>query len=406
MKVLIAVASFATNMSGLQRHAFNVARSLLLQPEISALHLAIAPWQLNLIEQASLPKDTRLFTRVGNMARNSLSRNLWYYQCLPKLASQLDVDIVHFSYPMPVNAAAFKCPVVVTLHDLYPYDIPENFGFPKVIFNRMVLQQCMRKANSIACVSDATHAALRQQVPESVWRGSVRIYNCVEREPFISAQPPIPDWDEAPFLLCVAQHRRNKNIPLLIEAFHRLRCDGQIKANTKLIVVGIPGPESRKIHRLISATDLKDAIYLLEGLSEADLQWCYSNCEALVAPSSIEGFGLPVAEASLAGCRVICSDIPAHREIGNENCRFIRLEHNAVDALAHAVTMALGTPKPVPRSLPQFSGPVLAKQYLALYETLMGSSRTVDVGQSAAIYGSPHSIKTASQDLALQCERK
>ena len=37
---------------------------------------------------------------------------------------------------------------------------------------------------------------------------------------------------------------------------------------------------------------------------------------AVVAPSSVEGFGLPVAEALSLGVPVIASDIAAHREVG------------------------------------------------------------------------------------------
>jgi len=371
VKALIAVASFAQNLSGLQRHAFNVARCLLLQPEISALHLVIAPWQMDLISQASLPNDVRLFTHIGNMAPNSFSRNLWYIRELPKIAAQLGVDVVHFSYPMPVNARAFRCPTVVSLHDLYPYEIPRNFGFPKYIFNRLVLQQCLRQADAIACVSEATYSGLRRYVPDHVSRRSIRIYNCVEPSSSLSTESPIPGWNEEPYLLCIAQHRRNKNIPLLIKAFDLLLRSGQIESATKLVVIGIPGPETSAIQRLISTTGLNNKVHLLEGVSEPSLQWCYSNCEALVAPSAIEGFGLPVAEGLLAGCRVVCSDIPAHREIGDGACHFVDLNNETEVALAYAISAALRKPKNLPISLPQLSAEVLSKQYLAMYRRLI-----------------------------------
>ena len=64
-------------------------------------------------------------------------RNLWYYNQLPAIVRRLKETVVHFAYPAPVNRHALGCPAVVTLHDLYPYDIPSNFGFPKVLFNRL-----------------------------------------------------------------------------------------------------------------------------------------------------------------------------------------------------------------------------------------------------------------------------
>lgn len=370
MKILIAAASFSSHISGVQRHAFNMVRCLLRQPEISTVHLVVAPWQRELVQAAGLNAAPRLATHIAEMEPSSLSRNLWYYRQLPALAASLQTDVVHLSFPMPVNAGSFSCPTVVTLHDLYPYEIPLNFGLSKFIFNRVILQQCLRNVDVIACVSEVTRVRLGQYAPTSTWQKAVRIYNCVEAEPLCAIESPIPGWHNEPFLLCVAQHRRNKNIPLLIRTFDRLLLSGQVDPRMKLVIVGIAGPETSSIRRLVSSCALKRSVHFLEGLSEAQLQWCYAQCEALAAPSITEGFGLPVAEALLAGCRVVCSDIPAHREVGDGHCRFVALQRNAEDALLEAIACTLQDPVKAPISLPQFSASRLAKQYISLYRRL------------------------------------
>ena len=383
MKILIAAASFASNMSGLQRHALNVARCLLLRPEISTLDLVIAPWQHNFVEAAGFCSDGRLAVHVAEMDRSSLGRNFWYYRRLPELAAQLKAELVHLSYPMPLNASAFSCPTVVTLHDLYPYEIPMNFGFPKFIFNRIVLQQCLRNVNAIACVSDVTLLRLKQHAPAAALKKAIRIYNCVEAEPAASAKVPILNWNGARFLLCVAQHRRNKNIPLLIRAFDRILRAGQVPPNMRLVIVGIAGPETRNIQRLVSDLGLGVRVCFLEGVSDPELQWCYSRCEALVSPSVTEGFGLPIAEALLAGCRIVCSDIPAFREVGDGQCRFVALGKNEEEMLAAAIVAVLNEPKRPARLLPHFSAPILAKQYTSLYLRLLTSAIPLASGKVA-----------------------
>lgn len=383
MRVLLAAASFAQSISGLQRHAFNVARCLLLRPDISALHVVVAPWQCNLAQSAGLPADVRLSVHIADTGRSSISRNLWYYRQLPVLAAQLQVDLVHLSYPMPLNAAAFTCPIVVSLHDLYPYEIPTNFGFPKFILNRMVLQQCLRQADAIACVSGATRIRLKQYTRQAVWKKAVRIYNCVEPEPLTWSESPLPGWRGEPFILCVAQHRRNKNIPTLIRAFHRLLRSGEIEPASRLVVVGMAGPESAKIRRLVAACDLRSSVNFLTGLTEPELQWCYRNCEALAAPSLTEGFDLPVAEALLAGCRVVCSDIEAHREIADGRCQFVSLHAYSVEALAGAILDALQQPKPDPIALPQLSASALATEYMALYRRLVLAAAHAQMARSS-----------------------
>lgn len=383
MKVLIAAASFATSISGLQRHALNVARCLLAQPEISSLHFVIAPWQIGMVGSAGLLQDGRMTVHVADMDRSSVSRNLWYYRRLPKLAKNLQADLVHLSFPMPADASAFRCPTLVTLHDLYPYQIPMNFGFPKFMFNRAVLQQCLRNVDSIACVSQATLHSLRKYVPKAVWKKAVRIYNCVESQPVLNPHPPTTGWQNDPFLLCVAQHRRNKNLPLLIRTFHRMLQMGQVGKEMKLAIVGIAGPETRKLHRLVSALRLEASVIFLEGVSESALQWCYRECQAVVSPSAVEGFGLPIAEALLAGCRVVCSDIPAYQEVGDEQCHFVSLERNAEEAFAAAIVASLKEPKGAPRSLKQFSAPFLGPQYASLYRSLMTSEPPFRIAGSA-----------------------
>ena len=58
-------------------------------------------------------------------------------------------------------------------------------------------------------------------------------------------------------------------------------------------------------------------------MSDAGLASLVRGATAVVAPSSVEGFGLPVAEALSLGVPVIASDIPAHREVGSHRATFI-----------------------------------------------------------------------------------
>jgi glycosyltransferase involved in cell wall biosynthesis len=374
MKILLTAASFSSKISGVQRHAFNVVRCLLLHPDISAVHLVVAPWQRELVQEAAFGPNERLIIHIAEMDRSALGRNIWHYWRLPALVAGLQPHLVHLSYPVPVDTVALACPTVVTLHDLYPYEIPRNFGFPQVVVNRLILRLCLRRVDAIACVSDTTMLRLKQYVSPKVWRKAIRVYNCVEPETLSAISSPIPGWRGEPFLLCVAQHRRNKNVALLIRAFHRLLRQSQISATTKLVIVGITGPETRRIHELVSSCALKQSVLFLEGVSDAELQWCYARCEALVASSSTEGFGLPVAEALLVGCRVVCSDIPAFREVGGEHCRYVVLETDEEEALAAGIVATLREPAKPPVSLPHLCAKILADQYAGLYRGLISSA--------------------------------
>lgn len=378
MNVVIALTSSSGQLSGVQRHAINLARCLLTRAEITAVHLIAAPWQQVFVNDSAPRDDARLHIHTAHVSNSSLSRNMWYYIELPRIVAQLDADIVHFGYPTPLNKAAYHCPTVVTLHDLYPYDVPENFGFPKVWFNRLVLQRCLQAVDAIACVSTSTLTALEGREPRLALAKAVVVHNCVEPQSRVSTSSPLPQWNGEPFLLCVAQHRRNKNILFLLRVFKRLLCDERIMKGTRLVIVGIPGPETNAILNYLAEARIADRVVLLNGLSEEQLQWCYSNSELLLAPSLAEGFGLPVAEALLAGCRVICSDIPAFRELGGDYCRYIPLNASAEQAFIDAVCVAIRERPRTPIALPQLSASFIAEQYLQLYRSLLFPASAVD----------------------------
>jgi glycosyltransferase involved in cell wall biosynthesis len=370
MKIAIAVVSSAVHLSGVSRHAVNLARCLLTRPDVSQVHLIAASWQYDSLCGTLQQDDPRLQIHCVNIGSNAVSRNLWYYSKLPVLAKQLNVAVVHLAYPVPLNQQAFHCPTVVTLHDLYPYDIPANFGFPKVVFNRLILQQCLRSADAIACVSESTLRQLDIHAPQLGLQKAVTIYNCVEAGPPMAARSPLQGWNGEPFLLCVAQHRRNKNILLALQIFHRLLRGGKTDPTSLLVIIGIEGPETARIHRFIETAGLTQHVILLHGVSDAELQWCYGHCELLLAPSSIEGFGLPVVEAMLRRCCVVCSDIPAFREVGGRYCHYVKLGSTAEGAFIKAIEIARKTVHYAAPATDQFSSRHIADEYMQLYTRL------------------------------------
>ena len=370
MNILIAAVAASPHISGVSRHAANLARCLLANADISAVHLAVADWQVDSLKDVLSTEEARLQIQTITVGRSSLSRNLWFYKELPGLAARLEADIVHLAYPTPLNRSAFSCPTVVTLHDLYPYDSPENFGFPKVLFNRFILGQCLKGVDAISCVSDSTRRALTMHVAAAISEKAITIYNCVEPASSEAKTGPIPVGNGEPFLLCVAQHRRNKNVVLAIQVFRNLLLSGDIAPLARLVVVGITGPETTRITRCIEETGLSDRIVLLHGINDAALQWCYAHCQLLLAPSFVEGFGLPVVEAMFHRCRIVCSDIAAFREIGGSYCHYASLGPEAEQAFSDAARLALSRVKSRSPATERFSDAIVAAATLQLYSRL------------------------------------
>lgn len=372
MNVLIAALSAPVHLNGVSRHAMNLTRALLSTGEVNRVHFVAGAWQKNMF-CAGLPvADSRLHTHWVSLPDGNVSRLLWYRRELPEICIQLETDLVHLTYPAPLADGGFRCPVVLSLHDLYPFDSPLNFGALRSMVARRIMGQCIRRADAIACVSGSTAYQLRRWFPDQVAR-SVVIPNVVEFKACPAGESGPEPVRGHPFLLLVAQHRRNKNVPLAIRVFDRALRERVLPVDSRLVIVGITGPETAAIHACIRDCRLEDRVILLSGLSEPELCWCYRHCSALIAPSTVEGFGLPVAEAGMAGCRIVCSDIPAFREVADAGCRFVSHDCDPVTAYTHALAGAMASPKPVPRAHASLTAVSVGSRYLELYRRLLCS---------------------------------
>jgi glycosyltransferase involved in cell wall biosynthesis len=365
MNLLITALSSATGPSGICRHAYNLVRCAASRDEVIQITLALGNWQKDYFNTSFNFKDVRVRIIAVDISNDSFARNMWYLQELPKLADEVAADIVHLSFPVPTRRNMMRCPVLVSLHDLYPYDEPSNFGFPRVFFNRVFLQQCLREVDCVACVSESTLSSLKERFPRSAHRKSVVVHNCVTIR---SDKSVAPVRKRPKFALIVAQHRVNKNIPLALRAFEELLQQKKIDKHVSLLLVGNQGPRTPEIEAIIKQRSLGASVHLIDGVSDGELRWLYTNCEFLMAPSSIEGFGLPVVEGLVCGCRVVCSDIPSFREIGGDACHYFDLHARSdSSAMVDAICRSLAEPPRLAKRLDRFFMENVARGYAALY---------------------------------------
>lgn len=346
MHILVPALHRPLKPTGVCRHAANLAQCLAETDEVTKVTLIIGEWQKNYFEETFQLFSSKISLISVSINNSSLARNRWFLFGLPKLADRLQPDIIHLSFPFPFLRQWFKSPVVATIHDLYPYECPENFGYPQVWFNRWFLRQCIDQSDGLSCVSKSTLESLQHYFPSiDPHKKTTVIYNYVD---FSHINPKIPEKDFSDekfrFLLCVGQHRKNKNLDLLIHSYHNLQKNNILKPATKLLIVGSSGPETENILHQIQMLALQEQVLLLSSITDEELCWLYKNCELFVIPSSTEGFCLPLVEALSLSPRVVCSNIPIFQEVGSSNCNYFDLSDDPGYNLTEAMTFVLSQP--------------------------------------------------------------
>lgn len=116
--------------------------------------------------------------------------------------------------------------------------------------------------------------------------------------------------------LTVSTVEPRKNHVYQLDAFEQYWAAG---GEASLCIVGKVGWKCHSlIERIVGHTEYNKRLFLFNDLSDDELEYCYLNAKALIFSSVVEGFGLPLVEASNKGLPVICSDIPVFREIGGD----------------------------------------------------------------------------------------
>ncbi len=377
MHVLISALHRPSKPTGVCRHAANLARCLAASPEITQVTIAIGAWQHDYFTTVFDLRSPKIVVTCVDITNSSVSRNLWFWRGLPKLAQQLRPDLVHLSFPLPFDRSQFTCPVVATIHDLYPYEYPENFGRIQAAGNRWLLRKCIQQSDRAICVSQTTMDRLQYFLPDHLASQTASvIYNIVD---FEAIEPTIPaffrDKEGAPFILSVGQHRKNKNLDLLIDAYELLLDKHQIAPQIELIIVGSHGPETANLQQQIKDLQLETKVHLLSAIDDAQLIWLYQHSQAVILPSSIEGFCLPLAEALHLSCQVVCSEIPIFREIGAGACTYFDFNGDAISNLAQAIGKVVKHPiSNDNRSTSPFSSTIISRQYLQLYANILNTT--------------------------------
>jgi alpha-1,3-rhamnosyl/mannosyltransferase len=311
------------------------------------------------------------------MTVNAQPYRLAEQSLLPLTLLRAELALIHFPhYNLPLIKPGH---IVVTVHDLFPFQFPEiHSGLLPRRVNQLLMRNAVRRAERIITPSNATALAVKQSFPDTAGR-VVSIPEAAD-DRFMSRREPDAEaaWQmrfgiRPPYVFYLGQWKAYKNLPILLEAFASVR---RTHPNIQLVIAG-DDPRHPEVRERAAA--LPEGSVVLPGrLPESAVPDLYRGAAMVVLPSRAEGFGLPVIEAMACGVPVICSDLPVLREIADGVAVFC--DPNDVAAFADAMAAMLDAP--TDRSRRQlgierartFTWKRAARQTVEAYEMALGAS--------------------------------
>lgn len=239
-----------------------------------------------------------------------------------------DADLFHPTYYDPRHLRrSDPTPMVTTVLDMIPELLPDQVRHD----THEAKLELVAASDLVVCISESVRTELLRVAGDP----GVPVIACPlgvrpgdEPVPRIEDRPADP-----PIVLFVGARAGYKRFDVLLAA---LRLEGVTPV--ELVCVG-GGPWTTEERASIGGLPAGVSVRQVES-DDGELARWYRRARLLVSCSAGEGFGLPVLEAMAAGCPVVATDIPVHREASGDVGRFVPVGDAA--ALRDSVSDLLG----------------------------------------------------------------
>jgi len=268
---------------------------------------------------------------LEDAVRLPLPRPVLYDAWLRLSAPRLDrwssalasAEIIHA--PSPAVPPKDRRPLVVTVHDAAFKLFPDVYPRRGRRFHELGVDAAARRADFVIVPSRASAdeivalTAISEEQIRVVPHGVDRtVATPDEMERTLDRY----SLTGRPYVLWVGSLEPRKGVGTLIAAFARLQNEGDGPPPALVLV----GPGGWLHGGAIEESDVEalgDRLRILGTVDEDALRALYAAAVLFAFPSLHEGFGLPVLEAMIQGTAVLCSDLPALREVAGAAARFV-----------------------------------------------------------------------------------
>ncbi|MBJ3774123.1 glycosyltransferase family 4 protein [Acuticoccus mangrovi] len=229
-------------------------------------------------------------------------------------APSVTLNVGHDGLDEPERFARLPGRFVAMINDLIPITHPEYETERATRLHQRRIATLVEHADHVFTISETTRAELLDYVSGAPFTTSV-----LHLGPALTP-PTQPTRFAHPTFVHLSSIDRRKNLAFLLHVWREL---AEHDGAPHLLVIGRRGSDQTALDLIDRSPKLHGLVRATGGLGDDMVAGYLAGARALVTPSFVEGYGLPIVEAHAMGVPVIASDIPAHREIGGISTIFV-----------------------------------------------------------------------------------
>lgn len=275
-----------------------------------------------------------------------------------RLGPAVYLNVGHANLLQPLWSGLAPLRRVVLIHDTIPLDHPQHTRAGQSQKFRDRFAAALGQADLILTISQATRADVLR------WRKALHLPDAAPvivapigtrlAAPDPAGLPPDLRLDR-PFFLSIGTIEPRKNHALLLQAWDELARRLPAGHLPQLIIIGRRGWENHQTFARLDALPRGGPIRELNGLEDGAVAALLTRSHGLLMPSRAEGFGLPLTEAAGRGIPVLCSPLPAARELLGDYPRYLSPDDPDAWAAAVAELSAAAPLRHQPHPVPQWN---------------------------------------------------
>ena len=241
---------------------------------------------------------------------------IWKQIILPVklLCSSADVLICP-DYIAPIFSSTRK---IVVIHDNLFWKYPSDY--PALWRNYFIKLIKLGVSSNCELVTTSKYS---KNGLKNIFNNKISyIYQSSERVYFKNTKEKSKDY-----ILHIGTFEKRKDLLTLVKAFKLFK--ENTKSNLKLVLAGSKNFNGNKqiykeIKRYILKNNLFSSVIMPGYINKKQAINYFNNAFVYVFPSIDEGFGIPLIEAMRAQLPIICSDIEAFKEIGDDSVVYFK----------------------------------------------------------------------------------